>query len=371
MKVSFYIFPLALLIGAYPNCYTKTALITGINGQDGSYLAELLLEKNYTVHGIVRRSSTHNTVYLDHLYQKYNTSDQEQFVLHYGDLTDANNISEIIRKILPDEIYNLAAQCHVQVSFELPKYTTEVDALGVLHILEAIHALREIKNIKFYQASTSELYGAALESPQTEQTPFYPKSPYGVAKLYGFWITKNYRESYNLFAVNGIAFNHESPRRGENFVSMKIVKAAVRIAKGSNETLYLGNLNAERDFGHAKDYVEGMWLMLQQETPCDLVLATGEKHSVRQFVTEAFKQVGITLQWQGIGLNEVGIDTQTNKIIVRINPSLFRPAEVNQVIGNASKARSLLGWTPKYSFEQLIHDMVQSEMQNQSLDTKN
>lgn len=341
--------------------HAKTALIIGITGQDGSYLAEFLLEKGYNVHGIKRRSSLINTTRIDHLYARYNTSGSEQFVLHYGDLTDSVSLTHIIQKIQPDEIYNLGAQSHVQVSFELPEYTAQVDALGTLRVLEAIRILGLSQKTKFYQASTSELYGLVQEVPQKETTPFYPRSPYGVAKLYGFWITKNYREAYGIFAVNGILFNHESPRRGETFVTRKITRAAVRIAQGLQDVLYLGNLNAERDWGHAKDYVEAMWLMLQQDTPEDFVIATGQKHSVREFVTLAFGQLGISIVWQGQGIDEKGIDAATGKAIVQVHPRYFRPAEVEELLGDATKAKEVLGWVPAYSFEQLVKEMITEE----------
>jgi len=342
---------------------TKKALIIGITGQDGSYLAELLLKKGYEVHGIKRRASSLNTQRIDHLYDAYSRSPKARLTLHYGDLVDPNSILTILAQVRPDEIYNLGAQSHVQVSFELPVYTAHVDALGTLHILEAIRALGMQKTVKFYQASTSELFGLVQEVPQTEKTPFYPRSPYGVAKLYGFWITKNYRESYGIFAANGILFNHESCRRGETFVTRKIAHSVARIARGYDEVLYLGNLNAERDWGHAKDYVYAMWLMLQQEEPRDLVIATGHKHSVREFVQAAFAQVGITVQWQGSGKEEVGIDAANGKVLVQVHERYFRPAEVDQLLGDATLAHTLLGWKPTVTFEELVREMVESELE--------
>ena len=329
----------------------KVALIFGVTGQDGSYLSELLLERGYIVHGIKRRSSSYNTLRIDHIYEN------ENFHLHYGDVTDSLNVINLIKKILPDEIYNLAAQSHVKVSFELPEYTGNVDALGTLRILEAIKLLNMEKDIKFYQASTSELYGLVQETPQTEKTPFYPRSPYGVAKLYGYWILKNYRESYNIFACNGILFNHESPRRGETFVTRKIVRGLSRISTGEQEVLELGNLNARRDWGHSKDYVRAMWLMLQQDDPDDYVIATGEQYSVREFVEKAAPYFGMNIVWKGESLDEVGIDKNTGKTIIRVNPKYFRPAEVETLLGDASKAKEKLGWVPTSSFDELIEDM--------------
>ena len=344
----------------------KRALITGITGQDGSFLAEFLIEKGYEVHGIIRRSSSFNTQRIEHLYLKEWIKDQKQeraINLHYGDMTDSSSLIRILQQIQPDEIYNLAAQSHVKVSFDVPEYTAETDAVGTLRLLEAIRILGLEKKTKIYQASTSELYGLVQEVPQKETTPFYPRSPYGVAKLYGFWITKNYRESYGMFAVNGILFNHESERRGETFVPRKITLAAARIAKGLQEKLYLGNLSALRDWGYAKDYVECMWLMLQYEKPEDFVVATGEAHSVREFCTLAFKYAGIELKWEGEGVNEKGIDVKTGRVLVEVDEKYFRPAEVEQLLGDASKAQRLLGWNPrKTSFEDLVKIMVESDL---------
>ena len=344
----------------------KRALITGITGQDGSFLAEFLIEKGYEVHGIIRRSSSFNTQRIEHLYLKEWIKDQKQeraINLHYGDMTDSSSLIRILQQIQPDEIYNLAAQSHVKVSFDVPEYTAETDAVGTLRLLEAIRILGLEKKTKIYQASTSELYGLVQEVPQKETTPFYPRSPYGVAKLYGFWITKNYRESYGMFAVNGILFNHESERRGETFVTRKITLAAARIAKGLQDKLYLGNLSALRDWGYAKDYVECMWLMLQHSTPEDFVVATGEAHSVREFCTLAFKYAGIELKWEGEGVNEKGIDAKTGKILVEVDEKYFRPAEVEQLLGDATKAQTLLGWNPrKTSFEDLVKIMVESDL---------
>lgn len=344
----------------------KRALITGITGQDGSFLAEFLIEKGYEVHGIIRRSSSFNTSRIEHLYLKEWIKDQRQeraINLHYGDMTDSSSLIRILQQIQPYEIYNLAAQSHVKVSFDVPEYTAETDAVGTLRLLEAIRILGLEKKTKIYQASTSELYGLVQEVPQKETTPFYPRSPYGVAKLYGFWITKNYRESYGMFAVNGILFNHESERRGETFVTRKITLAAARIAKGLQEKLYLGNLSALRDWGYAKDYVECMWLMLQHSTPEDFVVATGEAHSVREFCTLAFKYAGIELKWEGEGANEKGIDVKTGKVLVEVDEKYFRPAEVEQLLGDATKAQTLLGWNPrKTSFEDLVKIMVESDL---------
>lgn len=327
----------------------KVALLTGITGQDGSFLAELLLEKEYEVHGIIRRSSSFNTDRIDHIFDKLN--------LHHGDLTDSSNLIRIVKETQPDEIYNLGAQSHVAVSFEMPEYTAQVDALGTLRMLEAVRLLGLENKTRFYQASTSELYGLVQEIPQTEKTPFYPRSPYGVAKLYGYWIVKNYREAYNLHASSGILFNHESSRRGETFVTRKITRAFSKISTGQQDCLYLGNLNAKRDWGHAKDYVEAMWLMLQQDTPDDYVIATNEQYSVRDFVNEAAPYFGINIVWEGEGLDEVGIDKARNKVIVRVNPRYFRPAEVDSLLGDASKAHRVLGWKPKHSFKQLVEEM--------------
>ncbi len=341
---------------------SKTALILGVTGQDGAYLSEFLLAKGYIVHGVKRRSSSFNTTRLDHIYEDLHWSDKHRFVLHYGDITDQSNMLRIIQKIQPDEIYNLAAQSHVQVSFELPAYTAQVDGLGTLNLLEAIRCLGLTKKIKFYQASTSELFGNVQETPQKETTPFYPRSPYGVAKIYGFWITKNYREAYDMFACNGILFNHESPIRGETFVTRKITRAVVRIKYGLQDVLYLGNLDAKRDWGHARDYVEAMWLMLQQEKPDDFIIATGESHSVSEFVEYAFKEVGITIEWKGEGLNKQGVEKSTGKVLVKIDPKYFRPTEVEFLQGDATKAHTVLGWKPRTSFQELVKEMVESEM---------
>ena len=327
----------------------KVALITGITGQDGSYLAELLLETGYEVHGIVRRSSLINTHRIDPIYN--------DIKLHYGDMTDAGSIIQIIQKVKPDEIYNLAAQSHVKVSFELPEYTGTVDGLGTLRILDAIRILGMEDNVRIYQASTSELYGKVQEVPQTETTPFYPRSPYGVAKLYGYWIVKNYREAYGLHASSGILFNHESPRRGETFVTRKITQGLSRISVGVQDVLYLGNLDAKRDWGHAKDYVEAMWLMLQQDEPDDYVIATGEQHSVREFVELAAPLFGLNIEWIGEGLDEKGVDKITGRSIIEVSKKYFRPTEVDSLLGDASKAKEKLGWEPKTTFKQLVEDM--------------
>jgi GDPmannose 4,6-dehydratase len=327
----------------------KVALITGITGQDGSYLAEFLLEKGYEVHGIIRRSSSINTDRIDHIYQNIK--------LHYGDLTDATNIVRVIQLVQPDEIYNLGAQSHVKVSFEMPEYTADVDAMGTLRILEAVRLLGMEDRVRIYQASTSELYGLVQETPQKETTPFYPRSPYGVAKLYGYWITKNYREAYGMYTCTGILFNHESPRRGETFVTRKITQALSKISIGLQDCLYLGNLNAKRDWGHAQDFVEAMWLMLQQDEPEDFVIATGKQYSVREFVEEAAPYFGMKIEWMGDGLNEVGYDWNTKKVVIRVDPKYFRPAEVETLLGDASKAKEKLGWEPKTSFKQLVEDM--------------
>jgi len=328
---------------------TKIALITGITGQDGSYLAELLLEKGYEVHGIIRRASLINTHRIDHIYNRIQ--------LHYGDLTDSTNIVRVIQKVQPNEIYNLGAQSHVKVSFEIPEYTGQVDALGTLRILEAVCLLGMQDRVRIYQASTSELYGLVQEVPQKETTPFYPRSPYGVAKLYGYWIVKNYRESYGLHASSGILFNHESPRRGETFVTRKITRGLSRISVGEQDVLSLGNLNSRRDWGHAKDFVEAMWLMLQQDEADDYVIATGEQYSVRQFVEEAAPYFGMKIVWEGEGLDEVGIDKNTGRKVIDVNPKYFRPAEVETLLGDATKAKEKLGWEPKTSFKQLVEDM--------------
>ena len=340
---------------------SKTALITGITGQDGAYLAELLLKKGYTVHGIKRRSSLFNTDRIDHLYHDMHEKGVK-FFLHYGDLTDSTNLIRIVQETQPDEIYNLAAQSHVRVSFETPEYTANADAIGALRLLEAIRILKLDTKTKFYQASTSELYGDVLEIPQKESTPFNPRSPYGAAKAYAFYITKNYREAYNLFACNGILFNHESPIRGETFVTRKITRAAAKISLGLQKKVFLGNLDAERDWGHAKDYVEGMYLMLQHKTPDDFVLATGKKISVRKFVELAFAQTGKKIEWKGKGENEKGLDASTGKTIIEIDKKYFRPSEVDLLVGDASKAKKILGWKPQYSVEELIKEMVASDL---------
>ncbi|MBU3570702.1 GDP-mannose 4,6-dehydratase [Priestia aryabhattai] len=344
----------------------KTALITGVTGQDGSYLAELLLEKGYEVHGLIRRSSSYNQERLEDLLTEEAASallNNSNFHLHYGDVTDALNVTRIIGDIQPDEIYNLAAQSHVRVSFDMPGYTLDVDAKGTLNILEAVRILGLTDKTRVYQASTSELYGKVQEVPQKETTPFYPRSPYGVAKIYGFWITKNYRESYNMFAVNGILFNHESERRGETFVTRKITLAASRIAQGKQQKLTLGNLDSLRDWGYAKDYVECMWLILQHDKPEDFVIATGEMHSVREFVQLAFKHTGIEIEWSGEGLEEKGTNKATGEVIVEIDPKFFRPAEVDQLLGDPTKAKTLLNWNPtKTSFEELVRIMVAADM---------
>lgn len=344
----------------------KIALITGVNGQDGSYLAELLIEKGYEVHGTLRRSSIFNTQRIEHLYFDDLVEDmhkQRKLHLHYGDMTDSTSLIHIIQKTQPDEIYNLAAQSHVQVSFEVPEYTANSDAIGTLRILEAVRILGLVKKTRVYQASTSELYGKVQEVPQTEATPFYPRSPYAVAKQYAFWITKNYREAYDIFAVNGILFNHESERRGETFVTRKITLAVANIKKGYQRKLYLGNLNALRDWGYAKDYVECMWLMLQHDTPEDFVIATGEQHSVREFTELAFNYVGIKLEWRGDGIAEQGICQQTRQILVEVDPKYFRPTEVETLLGNPAKAKQLLGWNPRQtSFKNLVEIMVEHDL---------
>jgi len=344
----------------------KVALITGITGQDGSYLAELLLEKGYTVHGTLRRSSSFNTGRIEHLYFDEWVRDMKQrklINLHYADMTDSSSLIRVIQTIQPDEIYNLAAQSHVKVSFDVPEYTAETDAVGTLRLLEAVRILGLEKKTRIYQASTSELFGLVQEVPQRETTPFYPRSPYGVAKLYGFWITKNYRESYGMFAVNGILFNHESERRGETFVTRKITLAAARIAHGLQDKLYLGNLDARRDWGHARDYVECMWRMLQHDTPEDFVIATGEMHTVREFCTLAFAEAGLNLRWEGSGVDEKGIDSVTGRVLVEVDAKYFRPAEVEQLLGDPTKARTLLGWNPRQtSFEELVRQMVRNDL---------
>lgn len=345
----------------------RTALITGITGQDGSFLAEFLLEKGYEVHGIIRRSSSFNTGRIEHLYLDEWVRDMKQrrlINLHYGDMTDSSSLIRIIQEVQPTEIYNLAAQSHVKVSFDVPEYTAETDAIGTLRLLEAVRILKMEKHTRIYQASTSELYGKVQEVPQNEKTPFYPRSPYACAKLYGFWITKNYRESYGMYAVNGILFNHESERRGETFVTRKITLAAARIVNGLQDKLYLGNLNALRDWGYARDYVECMWLIMQQEQPDDYVIATGEYHTVREFTTLAFQRAGISLRWEGEGLDEKGVDIATGKTLVEVDPKFFRPAEVEQLLGDPTKAREQLGWNPrKTSFQQLINIMVDADLE--------
>jgi GDPmannose 4,6-dehydratase len=338
----------------------KVALITGITGQDGSYLAELLLDKGYEVHGIKRRTSLFNTQRIDHLFDDPKIGNNELF-LHHADMNDSSSLLRVIHEVKPDEIYNLAAQSHVAVSFEEPEYTANSDAVGTLRILEALRIL-EMKESKFYQASTSELYGLVQEVPQTEKTPFYPRSPYAVAKLYAYWITVNYREGYGQYACNGILFNHESPRRGETFVTRKITRGLAKIAVGGNESVALGNLNAKRDWGHARDYVEAMWLMLQQEKPVDLVIATGEQYSVRDFIEKACLQFGFDLEWSGLGLEEKGIDRRTGRTLIEVDERYFRPTEVESLLGDASKARELLGWVPRTSFAELVKEMCASDL---------
>lgn len=340
----------------------KCALITGVTGQDGAYLAELLLAKGYLVHGIKRRSSSFNSARIDHIYQDPHASNT-RFCLHYGDMTDSTNLLRIVQTVQPDEIYNLAAQSHVQVSFETPEYTANADAMGTLRLLEAIRILNLVEKTRFYQASTSELYGKVQETPQTEKTPFYPRSPYGVAKLYSYWITVNYREAYGIHASNGILFNHESPFRGETFVTRKITRAVAGIHLGVQEKLYLGNLDSKRDWGHARDYVEGMWRMLQQERPGDYVLATGESHSVREFVELAFSKIGRKIEWKGKGVEEVGIDSANGSILVKIDSRYFRPTEVDLLQGDTSKARSVLGWEHTVTFPELVSEMVKADLE--------
>lgn len=339
----------------------KKALITGVTGQDGSYLAELLLEKGYEVHGIIRRTSLYNLNRLEQINIE-GAQRNKDFILHYGDMTDSSNVIRLISQINPDEIYNLAAQSHVKVSFDMPEYTADVDGIGTLRVLEAVRILGREKQTKIYQASTSELYGEVQEVPQSETTPFYPRSPYGVAKMYGYWITKNYRESYDMFAVNGILFNHESERRGEEFVTKKITLAAAKIAYKKQDKLYLGNLDAKRDWGYAKDYVECMWLMLQHDKPEDFVIATGEMHTVREFTTLAFREAGIEIEWIGEGVNEKGINKADNKVVVEVSEEFFRPAEVEQLLGDPSKAKKVLGWSPtKTNFNELIKIMYKND----------
>ncbi len=339
----------------------KKALITGVTGQDGAYLAELLLDKGYEVHGIKRRSSLFNTERIDHLYRDKHEKDV-RFVLHHGDMTDATNLIRIIQDVQPDEIYNLAAQSHVQVSFETPEYTANSDGLGALRILEAIRILGLEKKTRFYQASTSELFGKAVETPQTETTPFYPRSPYGAAKLYAYWITVNYREAYGVFACNGILFNHESPARGETFVTRKITRGLARIKTGLQEKIYLGNLDAKRDWGHARDHVEAQWMMLQQDEADDYVIATGEQHSVREFVSAAARELGMDIEWQGGGNKETGTDRKTGKCIIAVDPAYFRPTEVESLLGDATKAKEKLGWEPKITFAELVREMVAEDL---------
>ncbi len=339
----------------------KTAFITGVTGQDGAYLSELLLEKGYHVHGLKRRASSFNTDRVDHLYQDPHEEDV-RFTLHYGDLTDSTNLIRIIQEIQPDEIYNLAAQSHVAVSFETPEYTANSDALGTLRVLEAIRILGLEEKTRFYQASTSELFGKVQETPQTEKTPFYPRSPYAVAKLYSFWIAVNYREAYNMYACNGILFNHESPVRGETFVTRKITRALARIKLGLQENIFLGNLNAKRDWGHAKDYVRMQWLMLQQEKPEDFVIATGVQHSVRDFVDVAAAELGMSIDWQGKGLDEIGIEEKSGKIIVQVDPRYFRPTEVETLLGDPTKAKNELGWVPEITFETMVQEMIVEDL---------
>ncbi|KYH01511.1 GDP-mannose 4,6-dehydratase [Bradyrhizobium sp. DOA1] len=352
------------------NSQQRVALITGVTGQDGAYLSEYLLSLGYVVHGIKRRSSSFNTARVDHLYQDRHAGNVP-FLMHYGDMTDSTNLIRLVQQIRPTEIYNLAAQSHVGVSFESPEYTANADAIGVLRLLEAIRILGLEKETRFYQASTSELYGLVQEVPQKESTPFYPRSPYGVAKLYGYWITVNYREAYGMFASNGILFNHESPIRGETFVTRKITRAVARIEVGLEDTLYLGNLEAKRDWGHARDYVEGMHMILQAKTPDDFVLATGETRSVREMVELAFAEVGHRIEWRGRGVEETGIHTKSGKTVVRIDPTYFRPTEVDLLIGDASKAREQLGWKPKRSFAQLVKEMVASDLAEAKREAEN
>uniref|UniRef100_A0A2C9JJ86 GDP-mannose 4,6 dehydratase n=1 Tax=Biomphalaria glabrata TaxID=6526 RepID=A0A2C9JJ86_BIOGL len=340
----------------------KVALITGITGQDGSYLAEFLLDKGYEVHGIIRRASTFNTHRIEHLYADPKAHKEGSMHLHYGDMTDSTCLVKIISEVQPSEIYNLAAQSHVKVSFELAEYTADVDAVGTLRLLDAIRTCHLSNKVRFYQASTSELYGLVREVPQSETTPFYPRSPYGVAKMYAYWIVINYREAYNMFAVNGILFNHESPRRGETFVTRKITRAVAKIILGQQKELQLGNLNAKRDWGHAKDYVKAMWLMLQADTPEDFVVATGETHSVREFVEKAFAVVGKTIVWEGSGVNEVGKDKDTGDVIVSINPKFYRPTEVELLLGNPTKAHEKLKWEKEYNFDALVKEMVEADL---------
>ena len=345
----------------------KRALITGVTGQDGAYLAEFLLNKGYEVHGIKRRASSFNTDRIDHLYQDPHEQNVN-FYLHYGDLTDSTNLIRILQEVQPDEIYNLAAQSHVKVSFETPEYTANADAVGTLRLLEAIRILNLIDKTRFYQASTSELYGKVAEVPQSEKTPFYPRSPYAAAKLYAYWITVNYREAYGIFACNGILFNHESPLRGETFVTRKITRAAARIKLGLQDKLYLGNLNAKRDWGYAGDYVEAMWLMLQQDQPDDYIIATGETHSVRTFAELAFAELGMELEWVGSGVEEKGIDKATGRVLIEVDPRYFRPTEVDLLLGDPSKAKRVLGWEPKVKLPELVRMMVQADLEEANKD---
>ncbi|ORX50063.1 hypothetical protein BCR36DRAFT_583657 [Piromyces finnis] len=340
----------------------RVALISGITGQDGSYLTELLLSKGYKVHGIIRRSSSFNTARIEHIYNKEEHSLNPQMILHYGDLTDSTCLVKIISLVQPDEIYNLGAQSHVKVSFELSEYTANVDGLGTLRLLDAIRTCKLDKEVKFYQASTSELYGKVQEIPQNEKTPFYPRSPYGVAKLYAYWIVVNYREAYNMFACNGILFNHESPRRGQTFVTRKITRAVANIHLGYQDDVLLGNLDAKRDWGHARDYVEGMWLMLQQDKPSDYVLSTNETHTVREFVEKAFKVINVDIVWEGEGVNEVGKDKATGIVRVRVDSRYFRPTEVDLLLGDSTKARKILNWKPKVTFDDLVVEMVKADI---------
>jgi GDPmannose 4,6-dehydratase len=347
--------------------HMKRALVTGITGQDGAYLAEFLLQKGYVVHGIKRRASSFNTARVDHLYRDPHETDV-RFFMHYGDLTDSSNLIRIIQEVQPDEIYNLAAQSHVNVSFETPEYTANADALGTLRILEAIRILKLEKTCRFYQASTSELYGKVQEVPQKETTAFYPRSPYAVAKLYAYWITVNYREAYGIYACNGILFNHESPIRGETFVTRKITRALARIKVGLQDILYIGNLDARRDWGHARDYVKMQWLMLQQDEPEDYVIATGEQYSVREFIEAAARQLGIKISWKGRGIDEKGLNAETGKIIIAVDPRYFRPTEVDELLGDASKARRKLGWKPQISFAELVAEMVEVDLKEAQKD---
>ncbi|MGD9506769.1 MAG: GDP-mannose 4,6-dehydratase [Syntrophobacteraceae bacterium] len=345
----------------------KRALITGVTGQDGAYLSQLLLDKGYEVHGIKRRASSFNTARVDHLYRDFH-EESVRFFMHYGDLTDATNLIRIIQEVQPDEIYNLAAQSHVKVSFETPEYTANSDALGALRLLEAIRILKLEEKTRFYQASTSEMYGKVVETPQKETTPFYPRSPYGAAKVYAYWITVNYREAYHMYACNGILFNHESPIRGETFVTRKITRAVARIKLGLQQRLYLGNIDSMRDWGHAQDYVEAMWLMLQQDAPDDYVIGTGETHSVRKFVEKAFKEVDMEIAWEGAGVDEVGKDAETGRVLVSIDPGYFRPTEVDALLSDPSKAREKLGWKAKTSLDELVKAMVQEDLREAAKD---